>query len=113
MGDFNAHNIVWNCRDIDINGENLQEKFFNQGLICVNQDTLSRINSRKQVGSNSDLIFAGKTIDHIDYEQLEDAWESDHYPLRVSIDTNILEYKKISNRLSTKKNGLDNLSQDY
>lgn len=45
-GDFNAHNILWNCQDTDANGDNLCETMDNAEMICLNQETESRLGNR-------------------------------------------------------------------
>ncbi|KMQ90583.1 pol-like protein [Lasius niger] len=43
MGDFNAHNTTWNCVQTDTNGDRLWEVTYNKDLICLNEDTMSRL----------------------------------------------------------------------
>ncbi|KMQ89503.1 endonuclease-reverse transcriptase [Lasius niger] len=57
-----------------------------------------------KVASNIDLIFAEVNIvDSITYNQIKDTWGSDHFPLDISIDVTIIQYEKITNRISKKK----------
>lgn len=74
VGDFNSHHTVWNCKDIDKNGEHLYDSMSNKGLLCVNKDTSSRLGRVGDSPSNLDLIFASSgIIDMIDYQQGEDS----------------------------------------
>lgn len=57
LGDFNAHNTAWNCQDTDENGDRLWLTTYNKGLICLNQETESRMGDTGQSSSNIDLIF--------------------------------------------------------
>lgn len=107
MGDFNAKNILWNCNNTEPNGEGLQEKFFNAGFLCVNTDTMSRLNDINQSPSNLDLIFSeANVIDKIDYIQAKDAWGSDHFPIKINIEIEEIPYIKKTNRIANKKNEL-------
>lgn len=42
-GDFNAHNVIWNCKDTDRNEEVLWEEMEEKDMIIVNDSTKSRI----------------------------------------------------------------------
>lgn len=103
-GDFNAHNIAWNCRDTATNGDNLFEVTNNVEMVCLNQETEYRLGSIGQTSSNIDLIFStDKLADKIDIKQSEDTWGSDHFPIEVIINQEIHVYRKRTNRISTKK----------
>lgn len=70
VGDFNAYNTVWNCEDVDRNGERLLEEFEEEDLFIVNGDTKSRMGSLGQRDSNIDLIFSsGNMVNYIEYSQ--------------------------------------------
>lgn len=104
IGDFNAHNAMWNYTDTDINGEELWEETFNHDLVCVNPDTLSRMGETGQIGTNIDLAFAIMNLaDKIECEQVADTWGSDHFPIKLNIDTDLQVYTKLTNRISTKR----------
>ncbi|XP_071575285.1 uncharacterized protein [Temnothorax nylanderi] len=104
LGDFNAHNVAWNCPSTDTKGDLLHELMDDEGLICVNTDTCSRNGARGQRDTNLDLLFGSNHIvGEISYHQLADAWGSDHFPISFSFDNHPMIYKKITNRLSTKK----------
>lgn len=83
MGDFNAHNIVWNCNKTDKNGSMLFEECDDESLYIINRsDTISRIGEGGCQDSNLDLMFCTNTIVHrITYKQKKDTWGSDHYPI--------------------------------
>lgn len=103
-GDFNAHNTLWNCQDTDINGDNLFEIMDNVRMICINQETESRLENLGQSSSNIDLIFGSpKLADNADVNQEDDTWGSDHFPIELTLKGKIHRYKKKTNRISTKK----------
>lgn len=79
VGDFNAHHTAWNCENIDVNGERLEE-FEDEDMFVVNYDTLSRIGEIGQRSSNVDLVWCNsKILDMVGVG--EDSWGSDHYPV--------------------------------
>ncbi|XP_024873748.1 uncharacterized protein LOC112455797 [Temnothorax curvispinosus] len=51
---------------------------------------------------NGDLLYEG-IIDRVSYRQLEEAWDSDHVPISFTFDAYPEIYRKITNRLSTKR----------
>lgn len=103
VGDFNAHNTVWNCKDSDRNGERLLEEFEEEDLLIVNDDTKSRMGSLGQRDTNIDLIFAsGEMLNYLEYSQEKDSWDSDHFPIMFEIGIDYM-YEKRTNRLSSKK----------
>ncbi|KYN19324.1 hypothetical protein ALC57_08351, partial [Trachymyrmex cornetzi] len=80
VGDFNAHNSMWNCFDTDKNGENLSKSAGDNGYFCLNFDTMTRIGDIRQRSSNLDLIFCSIGILGIaDYQQLQDSWGSESF----------------------------------
>lgn len=107
-GDFNAHNRIWNCENSDKLGEDLFEEFLEEDLFIVNKDTESRMGEKKQKNSNIDLIFCSDNIcDKVGYEQGDDTWGSEHFPIRFDIKANGKDYKKLTNRISRKKTDWD------
>lgn len=103
-GDFNSHNTSWNCQDTDINGEHLFEAMDEHELICGNYNTLSRLGNPGQASSNIDLFFCTTNlIDVMEFSQVQDTWNSDHFPIEGRIRTSINRYNRRSNRVSTKR----------
>lgn len=85
-GDFNSHHTLWNCETCDVNGETLLEEIEDRNLYIVNRDTTSRIGNFAQRDSNLDLMFCSEDlIDLIDYQQINDPWDSDHLPIIYNI----------------------------
>lgn len=103
-GDFNAHNRIWNCKSTDRVGDDLQEDMLDEDMYIINRDTEFRVGEGNQCNSNIDLIFASENlVDKIDYEQGQDTWESDHFPINFELRINSSVYRKTTNRISTKK----------
>lgn len=104
VGDFNAHNTIWNCGDTDKNGEILQKEMEEEGFFVINRNSKSRISEGGSLPSNIDLMFCSEDIfEIITYKQIEDTWESDHYPIEFKIEINKKRYVKLSNKITTKK----------
>lgn len=73
-------------------------------MYVVNTDTMSRMGEGGNRLSNIDLMFCSENIHAlIDYTQEEDTWGSDHYSIIFTMGTNRSPYKKITNRISSKK----------
>lgn len=103
-GDFNAHYVLWNCKGCDYNGEMLLKDMEDKNLYIVNKDTKSRIGNIAQKDSNLDLMFcSADMIGLIEYQQMEDPWDSDHFPIEFHIGINIRRYKKRTTRITNKK----------
>lgn len=62
VGDFNAHNTIWNCIDTDKNREILQEEMEEEGFFVINRNTKSRISEGGSVPSNIDLMFSSEDL---------------------------------------------------
>ncbi|XP_071579156.1 uncharacterized protein [Temnothorax nylanderi] len=104
LGDMNAHNVVWNCPTTNDKGDLLYEVMDEEDLMCINTDTKSRQGLRGQRNSNLDLMFGSRGIvDRVSYRQLEETWDSDHYPISFSFDVHPQIYRKATNRLSTRR----------
>ncbi|CAL1687259.1 unnamed protein product [Lasius platythorax] len=73
---------------------------------------MTRINSPHERASNIDLIFVSlPAIKLVTYKQLEDPWDSDHYPLLIEYKRGVECYRKRSNRLSTRGTDWDEYSK--
>lgn len=104
VGDFNAHNQLWNCDRTDKNGEILQDEMEECDLFVINRDTLSHVGEGGRRHLNIDLGFGSADLVSITkYKQINDTWGSDHYPIEFDIEAVRKVYKKRTNRISTKK----------
>lgn len=104
LRDFNAHNTAWNCERTDTVGNSLLEEMEARDMFIVNSETKSRMGEVGQTDSNIDIIFCNdKVINLIDkYEQGEDSWGSDHFPIFVDFKIDTQHYSKKTNRISGK-----------
>lgn len=101
---FNAHNRIWNCEKTDSNGELLLEEMEERDLYIVNRDTLTSVGKGGKRHSNLDLCFCSEDLLCIvKHNQLKDTWGSDHYPIEFIIEVSRRIYKKVTNRISTKR----------
>lgn len=74
-------------------------------LVCLNQETESRMRNIGQLSLKIDLLFGTSRLADIkaDIKQDEDTWVSDHYPIEVTLNEEVHRYRKRANRISTKK----------
>ncbi|XP_071581897.1 uncharacterized protein [Temnothorax nylanderi] len=104
LGDLNAHNTLWNCASNNDSGDVLFDIMSDKDFLCVNTDTKSRVGYTGQRDSNLDLLFcSGGAVNRIDYQQMDETWGSDHFPITFTFDYHTQVYRKITNRISTKK----------
>lgn len=104
MGDFNAHNQLWNCRHTDSNGERLYNSMTDNDLFLHNHNTLTHVNARTNFKSNIDLVFSTISLaDKIDVKVYDETFASDHYPILLHVDARKHAYHKQSYRLKSLK----------
>ena len=75
MGDFNAHNVVWNCTRNDSNGEKFIQAIDDFNLFIHNTNTLPI----------ADKIFV---------EMYDENWGSDHHPFLITVAAEKIVYHK-------------------
>lgn len=81
VGDFNARNMMWNCRNTDVNGDRLMDEMERAGLSVMNDDTVTHIGDVGCHDSNIDLVVTNDIMGScVGCKQLNDAWGSDHFP---------------------------------
>lgn len=111
VGDFNAHNVLWNCDKTDSNGENLYECIDQNNLFIHNTDSYSHVDSTSN--SNIDLIISsGHFSDKIETIVHDDTWGSDHLPIYINVNSEKSYYKKKTFKLRSKKTNWQNFSLD-
>lgn len=89
MGDFNAHNELWNCEKTDRIGESLLKELEQNDMFIVNSDTKSRQDEIGQKTPTWTWYFSNdKVYDAIEYYQESDNWGSDHFPISFKIEIN-------------------------
>jgi len=85
MGDFNAHNPLWGCRDINSKGQHV-ENFLLQTNMCLLNDKSARTYLHPATGSLSsiDLTIVDPTLYlDISWSVLSDQHGSDHFPIKI------------------------------
>ncbi|XP_058810377.1 uncharacterized protein LOC131675415 [Phymastichus coffea] len=97
VGDFNAHNTIWNCSYTDKNGERLYESTDEANLYLHNHNTITRSDFHRNFHSNIDLLFSTQHLAaNINVEAKEETFGSDHYPILCSINIEKCTYKRKS-----------------
>ena len=96
VGDFNAHNLIWNCRYTDTNGSRFLNSITNHdNLFIHNQNTLTHLDTARNLESNIDLVLSTLNIsDIINVSVFDETWGSDHYPIFVNINVEKYIYRK-------------------
>lgn len=101
LGDFNAHNITWNCRKADKNGK-LYNSIEPRDLFIHNDHTLTHVNTSNNTKSNIDLVLSTLDIsDKINVQVRDETWGSEHYPIDVNVLIEKSYYEKKSVKLSS------------
>ncbi|XP_066590556.1 uncharacterized protein [Prorops nasuta] len=113
VGDFNSHNIMWNCRYTDTNGK----RFFNtieaNNLYIHNDKTITYTNLYHQTHSNLDLVLSTMNIaDIINVTAEDDTHGSDHFPLLIQINSESQNYTKKTFKLKSKRTNWDMFQSD-
>lgn len=71
---------------------------------------MSFLGNSVQRDLNIDLLFSSESImERMNYEQKEDTWGSDHFPIIFELGIRKINYNKKTNQLSTKKNRLEKI----
>ena len=104
LGDFNSHNVAWNCVDTDTDGISLLEQTENFNLYLHNSNTYSRFNPATNCKSNIDLVFSTINIAHLlRVKVTNDSCGSDHFPIIVEFDTEKKIYNKTSFKIQSQR----------
>lgn len=104
VGDFNAHNVAWNCCTTDVDGTYILDCSEKYELFLHNHDSFTHIDSSTGNRSNIDLFFSTPDIaQYINIEISQDSWGSDHYPIIAKIDVNKINYERKTFKIQSKK----------
>ena len=104
MGDFNAHNKIWNCEKTDSNGDRLHESLTNSNMLLHNFDTLTHIIPNSYTYSNIDLIFSSTNISNkINTKDSDDTLGSDHFPIFINVNRKTIFINVLSKKAHTTK----------
>ena len=99
VGDFNSHNIIWNCSKIDVSGERLLESIDECNLFLHNDNKITHEDVIKNIKSNIDLVFSTVNLaDKINVKIHDDLLGSDHYPIFINVHVEKSFYAKKSLR---------------
>lgn len=85
LGDFNAHNTLWQCQRNNRRGKVLEDILWaNTSLILLNSGEPTHLNSASGETSIIDLAIVSISItDNIYFSTLDDTFNSDHYPFLI------------------------------
>ena len=111
VGDFNAHNQAWNCRNNNTDGARLYNTYIKSDIILHNSNTLTHIDRRFNSRSNIDLIFSTPDFAHnIEFKTYEEPLGSDHIPLIINVNFEKNLYYKKTFKLQSKKTSWSDFS---
>lgn len=109
LGDFNAHNIQWNCYEDDTNGIRFLNSLNETDLIILNNEGTSHINISNGNTSNIDLLIAdadsAAVVDNLFIH--DERYGSDHFPFCFNISLQKYIYRKKSFKLRSTKTDWD------
>lgn len=104
MGDFNSHNVTWNCTHTDPDGEKLSEAADENNLFLHNPDVFTHIDASTSRKSNLDLVFSTMSIaPYITTKVLPDTMGSDHFPVNITVDITKTIYSKQTFKIQSKR----------
>ncbi|XP_058804238.1 uncharacterized protein LOC131671655 [Phymastichus coffea] len=104
FGNFNAHNVRWNCEKTDSNGERFEQAIDSKNLFLHNSDSKTHLEKRSGKLSNLDLALSTMCIaDNIEVKVFDETLGSDHFPILLCIDVNKVTYEKKTFKLCSKK----------
>ncbi|KAK2578369.1 hypothetical protein KPH14_001065 [Odynerus spinipes] len=115
VGDFNAHNKAWNCANNDTNGERLFNSLLSYDIFLHNTDTFTHFNLHNNNKSNIDLVFTTPDLaEKTSVDILDDTRGSDHCLINIKVNAGRDKYiyRKISNRVFSKKTNWNNFQKD-
>ena len=88
VGDFNAHNPIWDafCIEADRNGTKIEQIVNHNNLCILNEGDISTYYSKTHgTYSSIDLtISSSNTVDRYEWNVLDDAYTSDHFPILIT-----------------------------
>ena len=90
-GDFNAHNTLWSARRNDARGLEIEEFMFENDLGLLNSNVNTRWDERTKTWSLLDLSIIHPDL-YLDFEceVLNDKHDSDHCPIIIKMDKDLL-----------------------
>lgn len=93
-GDFNAHHSLWGCCSNNNQGNRLVDAIDGTNLVVLNDGNPTRVTSPFQLPSAVDLtLVTSDLVSKSHWKILTDPMGSDHYPISLSFELNILPNK--------------------
>lgn len=103
-GDFNSHNVTWNCTKNELNGIRFRNSISELDLILINDNTLTHTDFHRKKCSNLDLLLSSFDIfDKVTLKVTEDSWSSDRFLINVKLKVEEVQFTKIHHRLTSKR----------
>ena len=113
VGDFNSHNVIWNCDSTDCNGDRLATSIDNNDLFLHNSSTITRSDPSNNTHSNIDLLFSTLNISqNITTYAYDETMGSDHYPLMCNINLDKNLYIQKSFKIKSKRTNWDSFTHE-
>lgn len=108
LGDFNAHNLQWNCDDDDVNGKRFLDSLMEANLLVLNHDGVSHFNSSNSKTSNIDLVISdAHSASLVNLNVYDELYESDHFPIEIIVSLSRYIYRKKSFRVRSSQTNWD------
>lgn len=91
VGDFNAHHSLWGGTHIDSRGKIIESLYLqNDQLVLLNEKAPTHLSMSSGTLSAIDLSFcSGSLAASLDWEVIQDAQTSDHFPISIRLLMNI------------------------
>lgn len=116
LGDFNSHNIQWNCRYDDVNGARFLDSLTGSNLLVLNFDTVTHLNASNNETSNIDLVIANAhDATFVNIEVYDELFDSDHFPIKIGISLSKYIFRRKSFKIRSKQtnwNVVDSVLED-
>lgn len=95
-GDFNAHSAVWGNKE-DSNGRIVESFMEEQGLVCLNDGTSTRIDVVRGTDSALDLTIVSRALAHKCNWQVHTDCSigSDHFPITTRVELEVVRVVEI------------------
>ena len=85
-GDFNSHHPLWGAQRSDSHGKAVFEWVEQKDLVLLNDGSPTRLGPARGIFTCLDLTFTSPKIANKAFWQvIDDNWNSDHFPILISI----------------------------
>lgn len=105
LGDFNAHNIQWNCEYDNSNGKRFLDSLSGANLMVLNSTSVSHVNAYNNKTSNIDLVILDATTAAatVNVKVYDECFGSDYFPIQITVSLQKFIFRKNSFRLRSVK----------